>query len=148
MFDCGHIAQEEQNDAKVEKSEEYEELQRKAVTLPAEEDLDQTHNTSTHNQVDQQTHNQVTPPLVCVCEPCCVPQQACDSQQAMLVLDLTLTPTLTPGPQQGELVTLQPFEDDESREQDLSSSPTNTPTEGRYVGLCALGWGSGVRGQV
>ncbi|KAM9846156.1 pleckstrin homology domain-containing family A member 5-like isoform 2-T2 [Aulostomus maculatus] len=35
-------------------------------------------------------------------------------------------------PQQVEIVNLQPFEDDESREQDMTSSPTNTTTENSF----------------
>lgn len=50
--------------------------------------------------------------------------QVCESQR-VLILDLA------PKPQRVEIVNLQPFEDDESREQDLTSSPTNTTTENR-----------------
>lgn len=43
-------------------------------------------------------------------------------------------------PQRVEIVNLEPFEDDESREQDLTSSPTNATTENRClcvsVGVC------------
>lgn len=47
--------------------------------------------------------------------------------QRVLIIDLA------PKPQHVEIVNLQPFEDDESREQDLTSSPTNTTTENRCV---------------
>lgn len=52
--------------------------------------------------------------------------QVCESQR-VVILDLS------PEPQRVEIVNLQPFEDDESREQDLTSSPTNTTTESRYA---------------
>lgn len=41
-------------------------------------------------------------------------------------------------PQRVEIVNLEPFEDDESREQDLTSSPTNATTENRclWVSVC------------
>lgn len=51
-------------------------------------------------------------------------------------------------PQRVEIVNLEPFEDDESREQDLTSSPTNATTENRClwvsvcvsVGVCGCLW--------
>lgn len=47
-------------------------------------------------------------------------------------------------PQRVEIVNLEPFEDDESREQDLTSSPTNATTENRClcvsVGVCVCLW--------
>lgn len=54
--------------------------------------------------------------------------QLCDSQ-TVVILDLA------PKPQTVEFVNLQPFEDDESREQDLTSSATNT-TDNRCVCAC------------
>ncbi|XP_030575691.1 pleckstrin homology domain-containing family A member 5-like isoform X2 [Archocentrus centrarchus] len=48
--------------------------------------------------------------------------ELCESQR-VVILDLGMEP------QHVEIVNLQPFEDDESREQDLTSSPTNTTTE-------------------
>lgn len=52
----------------------------------------------------------------------------------MVILDLGTEP------QRVEIVNLEPFEDDESREQDLTSSPTNATTENRClwvsVGVC------------
>lgn len=60
--------------------------------------------------------------------------QVCESQR-VVILDLS------PEPQRVEIVNLQPFEDDESREQDLTSSPTNTTTESRYVlTRCEMFW--------
>ncbi|XP_044041878.1 pleckstrin homology domain-containing family A member 5-like isoform X19 [Siniperca chuatsi] len=49
----------------------------------------------------------------------------CESQR-VVILDLGTEP------QHVEIVNLQPFEDDESREQDLTSSPTNTTTENSF----------------
>lgn len=60
---------------------------------------------------------------VCVCV-----FQLCDSQ-TVVILDLA------PKPQTVEFVNLQPFDDDESREQDLTSSATNT-TDNRCVCVC------------
>lgn len=54
--------------------------------------------------------------------------QLCDSQ-TVVILDLA------PKPQTVEFVNLQPFDDDESREQDLTSSATNT-TDNRCVCEC------------
>ncbi|XP_051801185.1 pleckstrin homology domain-containing family A member 5-like isoform X4 [Acanthochromis polyacanthus] len=51
--------------------------------------------------------------------------ELCESQRAV-ILDLGTEP------QRVEIVTFQPFEDDESREQDLTSSPTNTTTENSF----------------
>lgn len=59
--------------------------------------------------------------------------QLCESQR-VVILDLG-TET-----QRVEIVNLQPFEDDESREQDLTSSPTNTTTENRFVCGCVCVW--------
>lgn len=50
--------------------------------------------------------------------------QLCESQRVVIV-------DLGTQPQRVEIVNLEPFEDDESREQDLTSSPTNTTTENR-----------------
>ncbi|XP_074482527.1 pleckstrin homology domain-containing family A member 5-like [Sebastes fasciatus] len=47
-------------------------------------------------------------------------------RQRVVILDLGTEP------QHVEIVNLQPFEDDESREQDLTSSPTNTTTENSF----------------
>lgn len=58
---------------------------------------------------------------VCVCV-----FQLCGSQRVVIV-------DLGTAPQRVEIVNLRPFEDDESREQDLTSSPTNTTTENRCV---------------
>ncbi|XP_056878749.1 pleckstrin homology domain-containing family A member 5 isoform X18 [Takifugu flavidus] len=52
-------------------------------------------------------------------EPGGLQKQLCDSQ-TVVILDLA------PKPQTVEFVNLQPFDDDESREQDLTSSATNT----------------------
>ncbi|XP_070709539.1 pleckstrin homology domain-containing family A member 5-like [Pempheris klunzingeri] len=51
--------------------------------------------------------------------------ELCESQR-VVILDLGTQP------QRVEIVNLQPFEDDESREQDLTSSPTNTTTENSF----------------
>uniref|UniRef100_A0A8P4KHS2 PH domain-containing protein n=1 Tax=Dicentrarchus labrax TaxID=13489 RepID=A0A8P4KHS2_DICLA len=51
--------------------------------------------------------------------------ELCESQR-VVILDLGTEP------QHVEIVNLQPFEDDESREQDLTSSPTNTTTENSF----------------
>ncbi|KAM9334916.1 pleckstrin homology domain-containing family A member 5-like [Symphorus nematophorus] len=51
--------------------------------------------------------------------------ELCESQR-VVILDLGTEP------QRVEIVNLQPFEDDESREQDLTSSPTNTTTENSF----------------
>lgn len=53
----------------------------------------------------------------------------------MVILDLGTKP------QRVEIVNLEPFEDDESQEQDLTSSPTNATTENRClcVSVCVLG---------
>ncbi|XP_074554694.1 pleckstrin homology domain-containing family A member 5-like isoform X2 [Halichoeres trimaculatus] len=48
--------------------------------------------------------------------------ELCESQR-VVILDLHTEP------QRVEIVNFQPFEDDESRDQDLTSSPTNTTTE-------------------
>ena len=55
--------------------------------------------------------------------------QLCGSQRVVIV-------DLGTAPQHVEIVNLRPFEDDESREQDLTSSPTNTTTENRCVCVC------------
>lgn len=55
--------------------------------------------------------------------------QLCESNR-VVILDLGMEP------QHVEIVNLQPFEDDESREQELTSSPTNTTTENRCVWVC------------
>ncbi|XP_068573253.1 pleckstrin homology domain-containing family A member 5-like isoform X4 [Cebidichthys violaceus] len=51
--------------------------------------------------------------------------ELCESQR-VVILDLGTEP------QHVEIVNLQPFEDEESREQDLTSSPTNTTTENSF----------------
>ncbi|KAM3587889.1 uncharacterized protein V6R79_016343 [Siganus canaliculatus] len=51
--------------------------------------------------------------------------ELCESQRVLIV-------DLGTEPQRVELVNLQPFEDDESRDQDLTSSPTNTTTENSF----------------
>ncbi|KAM7377821.1 hypothetical protein PAMA_012966 [Pampus argenteus] len=51
--------------------------------------------------------------------------EMCESQR-VVILDLGTEPRRV------EIVNLQPFEDDESREQDLTSSPTNTTTENSF----------------
>ncbi|XP_029317421.1 pleckstrin homology domain-containing family A member 5-like isoform X4 [Cottoperca gobio] len=51
-----------------------------------------------------------------------IDNELCETQR-VVILDLGTEP------QRVEIVNLQPFEDDESREQDLTSSPTNTTTE-------------------
>ncbi|GAA6224928.1 pleckstrin homology domain-containing family A member 5-like [Lates japonicus] len=51
--------------------------------------------------------------------------ELCASQR-VVILDLGTEP------QRVEIVNLEPFEDDESREQDLTSSPTNTTTENSF----------------
>ncbi|XP_073336896.1 pleckstrin homology domain-containing family A member 5-like [Pagrus major] len=51
--------------------------------------------------------------------------ELCESQRVVIV-------DLGTAPQRVEIVNLQPFEDDESREQDLTSSPTNTTTENSF----------------
>ncbi|XP_070785242.1 pleckstrin homology domain-containing family A member 5-like [Enoplosus armatus] len=54
-----------------------------------------------------------------------VDNELCESQR-VVILDLATEPRRV------EIVNLQPFEDDESREQDLTSSPTNTTTENSF----------------
>ncbi|CAK6977034.1 pleckstrin homology domain-containing family A member 5-like [Scomber scombrus] len=54
-----------------------------------------------------------------------IDDELCESQR-VVILDLGTEP------QRVALVNLQPFEDDESREQDLTSSPTNTTTENSF----------------
>ncbi|XP_029350538.1 pleckstrin homology domain-containing family A member 5 isoform X2 [Echeneis naucrates] len=54
-----------------------------------------------------------------------VDNELCESQR-VVILDLGTEP------QRVEIVNLEPFEDDESREQDLTSSPTNTTTENSF----------------
>nr|XP_020463972.1 pleckstrin homology domain-containing family A member 5 isoform X2 [Monopterus albus] len=54
-----------------------------------------------------------------------IDNELCESQRVM-ILDLGTEPRHV------EIVNLQPFEDDESREQDLTSSPTNTTTENSF----------------
>ncbi|XP_069375804.1 pleckstrin homology domain-containing family A member 5-like isoform X4 [Paralichthys olivaceus] len=51
-----------------------------------------------------------------------IDNEMCESQR-VVILDLGTEP------QHVEIVNLEPFEDDESRKQDLTSSPTNTTTE-------------------
>nr|XP_046234983.1 pleckstrin homology domain-containing family A member 5-like isoform X2 [Scatophagus argus] len=51
--------------------------------------------------------------------------ELCESQR-VVILDLGTEP------QRVEIVNLQPFEDDESKEQDVTSSPTNTTTENSF----------------
>ncbi|XP_076731827.1 pleckstrin homology domain-containing family A member 5 isoform X6 [Maylandia zebra] len=51
--------------------------------------------------------------------------ELCESQK-VVILDLGTEP------QRVEIVNLEPFEDDESREQDLTSSPTNATTENSF----------------
>ncbi|XP_034382117.1 pleckstrin homology domain-containing family A member 5-like isoform X1 [Cyclopterus lumpus] len=51
--------------------------------------------------------------------------ELCESQR-VVILDLGTQP------QHVEIINLQPFEDEESREQDLTSSPTNTTTENSF----------------
>ncbi|XP_031725674.1 pleckstrin homology domain-containing family A member 6-like isoform X2 [Anarrhichthys ocellatus] len=51
--------------------------------------------------------------------------ELCESQRVVIV-------DLGTEPQHVETVNLQPFEDEESREQDLTSSPTNTTTENSF----------------
>ncbi|KAM8740508.1 pleckstrin homology domain-containing family A member 5-like isoform 13-T13 [Acanthopagrus schlegelii] len=51
--------------------------------------------------------------------------ELCGSQRVVIV-------DLGTAPQHVEIVNLRPFEDDESREQDLTSSPTNTTTENSF----------------
>ncbi|XP_034529033.1 pleckstrin homology domain-containing family A member 5-like isoform X2 [Notolabrus celidotus] len=51
-----------------------------------------------------------------------IDSELCESQR-VVILDLHTEP------QRVEIVNFQPFEDDESRDQDLTSSPTNTTTE-------------------
>lgn len=50
--------------------------------------------------------------------------QLCETQKVVIL-------ELAPKPQHVEIVNFHPFEDDESREQDLTSSPTHTTTENR-----------------
>uniref|UniRef100_A0A3B5AVV5 Pleckstrin homology domain-containing family A member 5-like n=1 Tax=Stegastes partitus TaxID=144197 RepID=A0A3B5AVV5_9TELE len=54
-----------------------------------------------------------------------IDSELCESQR-VVILDLGTEP------QRVEIVNFQPFEDDESREQDLTSSPTNTTTENSF----------------
>lgn len=54
-----------------------------------------------------------------------IDNELCESKR-VVILDLGTEP------QRVEIVNLQPFEDDESREQDLTSSPTNTTTENSF----------------
>uniref|UniRef100_A0A3B4UNN0 Pleckstrin homology domain containing, family A member 5 n=1 Tax=Seriola dumerili TaxID=41447 RepID=A0A3B4UNN0_SERDU len=54
-----------------------------------------------------------------------IDNELCESQR-VVILDLGTEP------QRVEIVNLEPFEDDESREQDLTSSPTNTTTENSF----------------
>ncbi|XP_030295246.1 pleckstrin homology domain-containing family A member 5-like isoform X14 [Sparus aurata] len=54
-----------------------------------------------------------------------VDTELCGSQRVVIV-------DLGTAPQRVEMVNLRPFEDDESREQDLTSSPTNTTTENSF----------------
>ncbi|XP_045928056.1 pleckstrin homology domain-containing family A member 5-like isoform X2 [Micropterus dolomieu] len=54
-----------------------------------------------------------------------VHHELCESNR-VVILDLGMEP------QHVEIVNLQPFEDDESREQELTSSPTNTTTENSF----------------
>ncbi|XP_056280497.1 pleckstrin homology domain-containing family A member 5-like isoform X3 [Pseudoliparis swirei] len=51
--------------------------------------------------------------------------ELCESQR-VVILDLGTQPRRV------EIINLQPFEDEESREQDLTSSPTNTTTENSF----------------
>lgn len=58
--------------------------------------------------------------------------QLCESQRVIIV-------DLGTEPKRVEIVNFQPFEDDESKGQDLTSSPTNTLTENRSVcGECNI----------
>ncbi|KAG7215922.1 hypothetical protein INR49_031514 [Caranx melampygus] len=54
-----------------------------------------------------------------------IDNELCESQRVVIV-------DLGTQPQRVEIVNLEPFEDDESREQDLTSSPTNTTTENSF----------------
>ncbi|XP_069544883.1 pleckstrin homology domain-containing family A member 5-like [Brachyistius frenatus] len=54
-----------------------------------------------------------------------IDSELCESQR-VVILDLHTEP------QRVEIVNFQPFEDDESREQDVTSSPTNTTTESSF----------------
>ncbi|XP_026216939.1 pleckstrin homology domain-containing family A member 5-like isoform X2 [Anabas testudineus] len=54
-----------------------------------------------------------------------IDNELCESQR-VVILDLGMETQCV------EIVNLQPFEDDESREQDLTSSPTNTTTENSF----------------
>ncbi|KAL7370786.1 hypothetical protein ABVT39_011104 [Epinephelus coioides] len=54
-----------------------------------------------------------------------IDNELCESQR-VVILDLGTDPKHV------EIVNLHPFEDDESREQDLTSSPTNTTTENSF----------------
>ncbi|XP_041636177.1 pleckstrin homology domain-containing family A member 5-like isoform X8 [Cheilinus undulatus] len=54
-----------------------------------------------------------------------IDNELCESQR-VVILDLHTEP------QRVEIVNFQPFEDDESRDQDLTSSPTNTTTENSF----------------
>ncbi|XP_040885818.1 pleckstrin homology domain-containing family A member 5-like isoform X1 [Toxotes jaculatrix] len=54
-----------------------------------------------------------------------IDSELCESQR-VVILDLGTEPRRV------EIVNLEPFEDDESREQDLTSSPTNTTTENSF----------------
>ncbi|KAG7498134.1 hypothetical protein JOB18_049570 [Solea senegalensis] len=56
--------------------------------------------------------------------------EPCESQRVM-ILDLGTKP------QHVEIMNLEPFEDDDSRKQDLTSSPTNTTTENSFTQCAA-----------
>lgn len=59
--------------------------------------------------------------------------QLCESQRDHPLVDLGTEPKRV------EIVNFQPFEDDESKGQDLTSSPTNTLIENRSVcGECNI----------
>ncbi|XP_041832775.1 pleckstrin homology domain-containing family A member 5-like isoform X2 [Melanotaenia boesemani] len=67
----------------------------------------------------QEDHQNVKP------ETDSIDSEQCESQR-VVIMDLGTEP------QRVEIVNFQPFEDDESKEQDLTSSPTNTTTENSF----------------
>ncbi|XP_053270759.1 pleckstrin homology domain-containing family A member 5 isoform X1 [Pleuronectes platessa] len=74
------------------------------------EQLQQSRNVTLHSGKEQQAETNS------------IDNELCESQR-VVILDLGTEP------QHVEIVNLEPFEDDESKKQDLTSSPTNTTTE-------------------
>ncbi|XP_078021439.1 pleckstrin homology domain-containing family A member 5-like isoform X9 [Epinephelus lanceolatus] len=99
----------------------------KTHTEPAPQELQRVEEVKKGESEEVQRDRDMTPQTVKELQVAAnrIDNELCESQR-VVILDLGTDPKHV------EIVNLHPFEDDESREQDLTSSPTNTTTENSF----------------